>query len=153
MQVADGLVVSLEYTVRFADGEMLDSTGACGPLAIMIGSGQLFPALEDRIVGMRAGETREFEIPADDAYGPWRPELVRPMPRDRLPPDLELEVGTQYRLKSPDGKLLRFRLHEVGDAEVQADFNSPFAGRGLRATVTVVGVRAPTADEQRRGRA
>lgn len=151
MQVAEGLVVSLEYTVRFADGEMLDSTGACGPLSVMVGSGQLFPALEDRIVGMQPGETREIEIPADDAYGPWRPELVRAMPRQRLPPDMQLEVGAQYRLKSPDGKQLRFRVREIGDTDVQADFNSPLAGRALRATVTVVGVRPPTADEERRG--
>ncbi len=75
------------------------------------------------------------------------------MPRDRLPLDLQLAVGAAYRLKSPDGKVLRFRLQAIGDAEVQADFNSPNAGRALRATVTVVGVRPPTADEERRGRA
>ena len=79
MQVADGLVVVLEYTVRFDDGVVLDSTGGCGPLAVMIGSGQLFPALEDRILGMEAGETRELEIPPADAYGEWSPDLVRTM--------------------------------------------------------------------------
>lgn len=153
MQVAEGLVVVLEYTVRFDDGTVLDSTGGCGPLAVMIGSGQLFPALEDRIVGMEAGETRELEIPPVDAYGEWSPDLVRTMPRDRLPPGLELEVGARYRLKGPDGKTLRFRLLEMGAADVRADFNGPNAGRALHATVTVVTVRPATADEERRGRA
>src|SRR5262249_29699406 len=101
MQVADGTVVTLEYTVHLADGTLLDSTAQCGPLAVRIGSAQLFPALEPRILGMEAGETRTLTIPAADAYGEWRAELVRPMPRDRLPPDLELEVGREYRLKSP----------------------------------------------------
>ena len=153
MQVADGLVVVLEYTVRFDDGAVLDSTGGCGPLAVMIGSGQLFPALEDRMLGMEAGETRELEIPPADAYGEWSPDLVRTMPRDRLPPGLDLEVGSSYRLKGPDGKTLRFRLLEIGDADVRADFNGPNAGRALRATVTVVTVRPPTPEEDRRGRA
>jgi FKBP-type peptidyl-prolyl cis-trans isomerase SlyD len=152
-QVADGRVALLEYTVRFDDGTVLDSTGACGPLAVMIGSGQLFPALEDRILGMEEGETRELHIPAADAYGEWSPDLVRTVSRDRLPPDLDLEAGAQYRLKSPDGKTLRFRLVEVGEAEVRADFNGPNAGRALHATVTVVTVRAPTPEEERRGRA
>ena len=152
MQVAEGMVATLEYTVRLADGTLLDSTGECGPLAVMIGSAQLFPALEERILGMEAGETRTLRIPAADAYGEWRAELVRTMPRDRLPPDLELEVGREYRLKSPDGRGLRFRLLEVGDAEVKADFNRPQAGQDLSATVTVVGVRAPTPEEERRGR-
>ena len=152
MEVASGRVVTLEYTVRLADGTLIDSTGQCGPMAVMHGSGQLFPALEDRIAGMVAGETRELRIPAEDAYGPWRPELVRIMPRDRLPPDLELAVGTDYRLTAPDGKALRFRLLKLGAAEVEADFNTPGAGQELVATVTVVAVRAATADEDRRGR-
>lgn len=151
--VAEGMVVVLEYTVRFDDGALLDSTGDCGPVSIMIGSGQLFPALEDRILGMEPGETRELLIPAVDAYGAWRPELVRAMPRDRLPPDLDLEVGARYRLRSPEGKTLRFRLLEIDDLEVRADFNGPNAGRDLHAAVTVVAVRPPTPEEERRGRA
>jgi peptidylprolyl isomerase len=153
MQVADGTVVTLEYTVHLADGTLLDSTRSCGPLAVMIGSAQLFPGLEDRIIGMEPGETRAITIPADDAYGERRPELVRTMPRDRLPPDLDLEVGREYRLKSPDGRALRFRLLEIGETEVKADFNRPQAGQELHATITIVGVRAPTAEEERRGRA
>jgi peptidylprolyl isomerase len=152
MQVADGAVVTLEYTVHLADGTLLDSTRDCGPLAVMIGSAQLFPALESGILGMEAGQTRTLTIPAGDAYGEWRAELVRTMPRDRLPPDLDLEVGREYRLKSPDGRALRFRLLELGADEVKADFNRPQAGQSLTATVTVVAVRAPTPDEERRGR-
>jgi peptidylprolyl isomerase len=150
-RVGDGLVVTLEYTVHLADGTLLDSTGHCGPVTVMIGSGQLFAPLEEAILGLEAGMTRTLEIPAAEAYGDWRPELVRALPRERLPPDLELEVGRDYRLKSPDGKVLRFRLVEIGDAEIRADFNAPQAGQDLRATVTVVAVRAPTADEERRG--
>jgi FKBP-type peptidyl-prolyl cis-trans isomerase 2 len=150
--VADERVVTLEYTVRLENGRPVDSTGHCGPVSIVFGAGQLFPALEDRIAGMHAGETRELRIPPEDAYGEWHADLVRTMPRDRLPPDLTLTVGEEYRLKSPDGKQLRFTLVAIGDGEVRADFNAPFAGQALLATVTVVSVRMPTADEARRGR-
>jgi FKBP-type peptidyl-prolyl cis-trans isomerase 2 len=152
IDVAPGRVVTVDYTVRLADGAVLDSTRGCGPLAVVHGSGQLFPALEDRIVGMHAGETRELVIPTDEAYGPRVQTLVRSLPRDRLPPDLPLTVGETYRVRAPDGKTLRFRLLEVGAHEVVADFNAPHAGQTLTATVTVVAVREPTADEARRGR-
>lgn len=152
MDVAHDRVVTLEYTVKLPDGHLLDSTGQCGPIAVMIGSGQLFPALEDRIMGMHAGETRELIIPPEDAYGVHHPDLVRTIPRERLPPDLDLEVGRDYRLKGEDGKALRFRLLAVGDDRVEVDFNGPYAGQALHATVTVVGVRAPTPEEDRRGR-
>lgn len=152
LDVAPDRVVTLEYTVHLESGRLLDSTGHCGPMAVMIGAGQLFPPLEDRIAGMRAGETREVRIPAEDAYGVPHEGLVRMMPRDRLPPDLELAVGEEYRVRGPDGKLLRFRLLEIGETEIRADFNAPYAGQALIATVTIVAVRHPTADEARRGR-
>jgi FKBP-type peptidyl-prolyl cis-trans isomerase SlyD len=152
LTVAPDRVVTVEYTVHLENGRLLDSTGHCGPIAVMVGAGQLFPALEDRIIGMRAGETREVRIPPEEAYGVGHDELVRTIPRDLLPRDLELVVGEEYRLKSPDGKPLRFRVVEIADGAVRADFNSPFAGQALLATVTVVGVRMPTPEEERRGR-
>jgi peptidylprolyl isomerase len=150
--VADGCVVTLEYTVTMANGAPLDSTGHCGPIAVMMGSGQLFPALEDRVLGMHAGETRRFEIPPDDAYGPWHEDLVRTILRANLPPELSLTVGERYTLKAPDGKSLRFTLVAIEGDEIRADFNAPHAGQGLHATVTIVAVRAPTPEEERRGR-
>jgi len=150
--VALGRVATIEYTVHRADKTLVDSTGGCGPISVLCGSEQFFPALEARLVGMRPGETREIRVPPEEGYGEWRPELVRNLPRDRLPPDLELVVGQAYRLKAPNGKTLRFRLLEVGPKEVRADFNSPAAGQALVATVTVVSVREATAEEERRGR-
>jgi FKBP-type peptidyl-prolyl cis-trans isomerase SlyD len=152
LDVADERVVTLEYTVRLENGRVIDSTGHCGPLAIIVGGGQLFPALEDGIRGMRAGETRELRIPPEDAYGVRHEELVKTIPRARLDPALELVVGEEYRLKGPDGNARRFRLLEIGDDDVRADFNSPYAGQALVATVTVIAVRPPTAEEARRGR-
>jgi FKBP-type peptidyl-prolyl cis-trans isomerase 2 len=150
--IRDGQVVTLEYTVTFEDGTPLDSTGRCGPVVIMYGSGELFPALEDLLGDMSVGETREFRIPAERAYGAWQPGLVRDIPRARLDPTLPLEIGHQYRLRAPEGPEVRFRLVEIGDVTVRGDFNDPKAGKALHAVVTVVAVREPTPDEERRGR-
>jgi FKBP-type peptidyl-prolyl cis-trans isomerase 2 len=152
MSLSDGQVVTLEYTVRLEDGTLVDSTGECGPLSVMYGSGQLFPALEDRIGDMVVGETLELRIPAEDAFGAWHADLVRSLPRDSLPPDLDLRTGGDYGIKGPDGRRVRFRVRALGEDEVQADFNDPRAGQALLATVTLVAVRPPTPDEERRGR-
>jgi FKBP-type peptidyl-prolyl cis-trans isomerase 2 len=152
MSLSDGQVVTLEYTVRLEDGTLVDSTGECGPLSVMYGSGQLFPALEDRIGDMVVGETLELRIPAEDAFGAWHADLVRSLPRDSLPPDLDLRVGGDYGIKGPDGRRVRFRVRALRENEVQADFNDPRAGQALLATVTLVAVRPPTPDEERRGR-
>lgn len=150
--IDDGQVVTLEYTVRRGDGTLLDSTGECGPVVVMYGSGQLFAALEDRIAQMAPGETRSFHIPAAEAFGERREDLVQTVARDRLPPDLAVEAGETYRLKGLDGRGIPFRVVAVEDDRVTVDFNDPRAGDELHATVTVVAVRDATADEARRGR-
>ena len=150
--IGDGQVVTLEYTVRRGDGTLLDSTGGCGPIAIMYGSGQLFPALEDRIVEMTPGETRTFRIPPAEAFGERNPGLVQTVPRARLPADLAIEAGGTYRLKGADGRGIPFSVVAVEDDRVTVDFNDPAAGEELQATVTIVAVRDATADEERRGR-
>lgn len=150
--IGDGQVVTLEYTVRRADGTLLDSTGECGPIAVMYGSGQLFPALEDHIGTMAPGETRSFRIPAAEAFGERRPDLVRTVPRTSLPADLAIEVGGTYRLKGPDGPGIPFRVVGLDDDRVTVDFNDPNAGDELDAMVTVIAVRDPTPQEERRGR-
>jgi FKBP-type peptidyl-prolyl cis-trans isomerase SlyD len=149
--IRDGQVVTLEYTVRSADGTLVDSTGECGPVSVMYGSCQLFPALEDRIGTMSAGETRTFQIPPTEAYGDHDPSLVRVVPRARLPADLAVEAGGVYRLKGGDGRGIPFRIVAVDGNDVTVDFNGPHAGTTLEATVTVVEVRAATPDEERRG--
>jgi FKBP-type peptidyl-prolyl cis-trans isomerase 2 len=151
LDVQAGRVVTLEYTVHLESGRLIDSTGACGPLAVMYGSEQLFPPLEARIAGMVAGETRELRIPPEEAYGSRRDELIRTMPRDRIPPGVDLVVGEEYTLRA-DGKTLRFRVLGLTETAVTADFNPPQAGQALVAKVTVVSVREPTAEESRRGR-
>jgi FKBP-type peptidyl-prolyl cis-trans isomerase 2 len=152
MEVASGRVVTLEYTVRLGTGALVDSTGGCGPISVVYGAGHLFPALEDRLAGMRPGETRELRIPADEAYGAWRAELVRTIPRASFPAGVDPTVGGEYRVKAPSGKPVRFRVVEIDGQDVRADFNPPQAGQDLVATVTVISVRAPTPDEDRRGR-
>ncbi|HYR95538.1 MAG TPA: peptidylprolyl isomerase [Candidatus Binatus sp.] len=152
MEVATGRVVTLEYTVRLGSGTLIDSTGSCGPIAVLCGAGQLFPGLEDRLAGMQPGETRELRIPADEAYGAWRAELVRTIPRASFPEGVDPTVGGEYRVKAPSGKPVRFRVVEIAGADVRVDFNPPQAGQDLVATVTVIAVRAPTPDEDRRGR-
>lgn len=151
MEVQTGRVVTLEYTVHLESGRLIDSTGGCGPVAVMYGSEQLFPPIEARIAGMVAGETRELRIPPEEAYGIRRDELIRTMPRDRMPPGVDLVVGQEYTVRA-DGKTLRFRLVDLTATDVTADFNPPQAGEALVAKVTVVSVREPTADEVRRGR-
>lgn len=57
--------ILMHETIRYLDGKQVFSTKTMGaPLAIRLGKGTIATALEERFIGMQAGEVREFVIPA-----------------------------------------------------------------------------------------
>ncbi len=151
MRAATDTVVTLEYEARLEDGTVVDSTERCGPVSYLHGNEQLFPALERLVEGLAAGDAREIEMSAEEAYGARRDELVRRVPRAQLPPAIELVPGERYELRGANGARLVFTLVGVDGEEVIADFNARGAGQRLRISARVLAVRAPTPDELRRG--
>lgn len=56
--------VLVHETIRYLNGEQVFSTKTMGaPLAVRLGKGTIAPRLEECLIGMRAGEVREFTIP------------------------------------------------------------------------------------------
>jgi len=151
LRVATDTVVTIEYRASLSNGDVVDSTDHCGPVTYLHGNEQIFPALEQAVEGLLAGEERRLALSPRETYGEHRPELVRRMPRAQLPPDLALEVGKRYTVRPPRGEPMIFRLVGIEGDEVLADFNNPAAGQGLEIWARVVAIRPATADEIRRG--
>jgi FKBP-type peptidyl-prolyl cis-trans isomerase SlyD len=151
MQVGKDTVVTIDYTARLDDGHVVDSTAKCGPVTYLHGNEQIFPQLEEAVDGLEPGAERRVRLDPERAYGPWRKELVRRIPRANLPADLAIEVGERYSLRTREGKTLAFKVAAVEGNQVVADFNSRAAGQGLTIEARVVSVRNATAAEIRRG--
>lgn len=151
LRVAPDTVVTIEYRATLTNGDLVDSTERCGPVTYLHGNEQIFPALEQAVDGLVAGEERRLALSPEESYGTHRPDLVRRMPRAQLPPDLALEVGKRYTVRPPRGEPVIFRVVGIEGDEVLADFNNPAAGQGLDLWVRVVAIRSATAEEIRKG--
>ncbi len=110
MRAATDTVVTIEYRASLTNGDLVDSTDHCGPVTYLHGNEQIFPALEQAVDGLMAGEERRLSLSAQESYGEHRPELIRRMPRAQLPPELALEVGKRYTIRPPRGEPMKFRL-------------------------------------------
>ena len=152
MQAAREKVVSIEYTLTDDDGDVLDSSRGRGPLSYLHGAGNIVPGLERAIEGKRTGETLSVVVPPADGYGDHDPELVQPVPRDRFPAGVEVEVGDEFEARTPAGPRL-VSVIDVDEENVTIDANHPLAGRALHFEVEVVDVRDATAEELRHGHA
>jgi FKBP-type peptidyl-prolyl cis-trans isomerase SlyD len=153
LTVTDGLVVSLEYTLRLDDGEVIDASEE-EPLEFLQGHNQIIPGLERALAGMKVGESKEVIVAAVDAYGEDDEDAYQRVERDIFPPDMELEEGMQLRMReAQSGEPVDVIIAEVDDDSVLLDFNHPLAGEELHFQVKVVGLRPATPDELAHGHA
>ena len=90
--VQDGLVVSMEYTLK-VDGEVTDTSEGREPLAYLQGSGNIIPGLEREMVGMAVGESKEVMVAAVDAYGEEDDKAFMDVPRGEFPKDIPETVA------------------------------------------------------------
>ncbi len=138
-QAAIGDTVRVHYTGTLDDGTEFDSSAGRDPLEIQIGSKQIIPGLEDALVGMAEGEAKSVTLQPDDAYGPHDPQFIQVVARDRIPPEIDLQVGTLLQATDGGGNQMRVQVVEVNDSEVTLDANHPLAGKALTFALTLVG--------------
>ncbi len=149
--VADGMVVTLDFTLTLSDGEVADSTQGEMPLRFVVGQGQLLPGLEDALIGMAVNEERDITLRPEDAYGEWDEEALEEVALSELPEDVELEEGMPLEVTDTEGETYEANVYEVREDSVILDYNHPLAGETLSFHVKVIDVRPATPIELEHG--
>jgi peptidylprolyl isomerase len=129
-QAKSGDTVRVHYTGTMADGEVFDSSEGHDPLQFTLGEGSVIQGFDDAVTGMQVGEEKTVTIPADEAYGPQRDEMLLRVPRGEFPPDLEVEVGQQLQMAQGDNVFV-VTVRQVEEDVVVLDANHPLAGKDL----------------------
>src|SRR3989338_7906432 len=131
MPVKQGNKVKVEYTGSLDDGTVFDSSAGREPLEFVVGQGQVIKGFDEGIEGMTKGEEKEIVILPADAYGEDNPELMRKVPRSKLPQDQETKVGMLLAIGMPGGQQFPARIAEVSESDITLDLNHPLAGKTL----------------------
>lgn len=137
--IEDGRKVSLEYTLKLEDGSTADTNVGGEPLVYQQGSGQILPALEQELRGLKTDDHKKVTLSAEQGYGVVNPEAVVKVPVDDIP-DGAREVGARLVAEGPEGSQRLVRVREVHDTEIVLDLNHPLAGQKLHFDVRVLGV-------------
>ncbi|HSK21470.1 MAG TPA: peptidylprolyl isomerase [Longimicrobiales bacterium] len=125
-----GDTVRVHYTGKLEDGSVFDSSDGRDPLEFTVGSGQVIPGFDQAVAGMSPGEEREVKIPAAEAYGDRKDDLVIVVERSQLPPDIDPDVGQQLQL-SQEGRAFVVTVADVNEQNITLDANHPLAGEDL----------------------
>lgn len=150
MNVSKNAVVTIAYTLTAPDGEVLDTSEGSEPLAYVHGTGSLVTGLESELEGKQKGHRFDVNVAAADGYGERDERLVHEVSRAKLPPGMELEVGTQLQAKGADGNWIVTVVELEGD-RVTLDGNHPLAGMALHFVGEVRDVREATREELAHG--
>lgn len=152
--VADGMVVSLHYTLKSSDGEVLDTSVGQEPLDYLQGHNQIIPGLETALAGMAVNDEKDVIVPAAEAYGEVDDDAFEMVSRDIFPEDLKLEEGMQLSLRDEETDTpYEAVIAEVKSDSILLDFNHPLAGETLYFHVQIAGIRPANAEELAHGHA
>ena len=141
-QAKAGDTVRITYVGTLNNGEMFDSSEGRDPLEFVVGSGQVIKGLDVAIPGMAVGEKKDVNVPCLQAYGEVNPDARQAVPREQIPAEIPLEVGTQLQMQTPQGQVVPVTVAEVSETEVTLDANHPLAGQDLNFAIEIDGIDA-----------
>jgi len=137
--------LTLHYRLRGADGADVVNTFGDKPATLSLGTGQLAPAVESRLLGLSEGAQASFQLEPGEAFGERNPQMLQRVRRSLL--DEMGERGASYQagdvvsFPTPDGQASYAGVvREVADDWLLFDFNHPLAGQALRFDVHLIGV-------------
>ena len=145
-------VIGFHYTLKDDSGEVLDSSAGGHPMLYLAGSGQILPALDSELAGMKAGDKKSVSLSAKEGYGAVDPTLKLNVKLSQFPEGTDVKNGMQFRINE-DPRSPMFRVINVLGEEVFIDGNHPLAGQSLHFDVEVTEKRKATEEELAHGHA
>jgi len=120
---SDGDTVRVHYTGTLQDGTTFDTSVGREPLEFTLGEGKMIPGFEKAIYGLKVGKSKTVTIPAEEAYGPHRDDLVIVVEREQLPANLHPKVDQQLQMQQTDGRTAVVIVTDVSETTITVDAN------------------------------
>lgn len=150
--VAKDKVVLLTYVCTDESGEVVDSSGS-EVFAYLHGHGGTVKGLEDHLDGKQVQEGFDVTLTPEEAYGERKDGWPQAVPKREFPKKMQIRKGMPFRAPGSDGNSAVLWVTDIRGSRVFVDANHPLAGKTLRFTGEIQGLREPTASELEHGHA
>jgi len=139
--------VKIKYQMKLKDEKAPEWFSQIYETSFILGREPLPKIIEENIFDKKAGDIIELVIPPESAYGPHLPHLIREINISSLKHPERLKVGEWYEEVSPYGSRTSFKVLEIKEDKVKADFNHPAAGKEVIMKIEILEARPATAYE------
>ena len=140
MSAKKGDAVDVHYTGRLEDGSVFDSSVGRSPLSFTLGDGNMIKGFDAALYGMVIGDKKTVIIPAAEAYGERRQDMMIEVPLSQVPPDIQPEIGLQLTLQGPGGQPMPVTLVDMDEEKITLDANHELAGQDLIFDIELVSI-------------
>lgn len=155
MRIAANKFVSVTYDLNVGeDGELelMERATSEVPLSFIFGTGMMLPAFEEALKGLKTGESFNFSISPENAYGEYNEEHLVELPKNIFVVDGKFDSemvkeGNTLPMMDTNGHRLNGSVIEVKEDVILMDFNHPLAGETLHFSGEVLDIHDPTAEE------
>jgi FKBP-type peptidyl-prolyl cis-trans isomerase 2 len=141
MTSKEGDKVTIHYTAKAKDGQVIESTHGKEPSTLQVGSGKAMQGLDEALLGVEKGERKTVTIPPNKGFGERKEELIQEVPRNIVKEDVKGAEGKMLELKLKDGSQRLATIKEVKEDKIVLDFNHPLAGETLTLDIEVLDIK------------
>ncbi|MCP4023078.1 MAG: peptidylprolyl isomerase [Desulfobacteraceae bacterium] len=137
-EVKSGDTIKVDYTGKFENGDVFDTSEGKTPLKFTVGAGMLIKGFDQAVMGMQVGDKKTITVQPEEGYGIRNEEAFVDIPRANIPEDIPLTEGLAITLSDPDGRPIPAMVAEITDDNVKMDLNHALAGKVLEFDIKVV---------------
>jgi FKBP-type peptidyl-prolyl cis-trans isomerase SlyD len=152
MKIAKDTVVSFHYRLLDEQGKQIESSAGRDPNVVLIGHRNVLPALEEAMLGKAAGDGVNVSLPPEKAYGLRREGAVQRIPTKHVLTKGKLQPGQAVQINTEHGAR-NVTVAKVGKFNIDIDTNHPLAGKTVVFDISIIDVRAASAEELSHGHA
>jgi FKBP-type peptidyl-prolyl cis-trans isomerase SlyD len=145
------MVVSVHYTLKNDEGDVIDSSEGEEPLMYLHGAGNIVPGLERQLAGRGVGDRVQAVVAPEEGYGEHSGDEPQLVPRASFPDDADLYEGMEVMAQGAEGEMFPMWIVGLTDDHVLVDDNHPLAGVTLHFDVQIAAIRTATKEELAHG--
>ncbi|WPP48690.1 FKBP-type peptidyl-prolyl cis-trans isomerase [Catalinimonas niigatensis] len=154
MLIEENHIVTMSYELRDGDasGNLMEVMDIAYPFIFFYKSEGMLNDFQENLRGLASGETFEFVLSEEQAYGSHKNANIATIPIERFVVDNEMsdsirDVGEYVAVTDEQGHTQNGKVVEKTATHLRVDLNHAMAGKNLHFKGRILNIRKATADE------
>jgi len=141
VKAKEGDYIKLFLKGKLLNGKTVFSNIGKEPIEFKIGEGKLIQGIEEGVIDMSAGETKEVTIPPEKAFGYHSKDFIMEFPKNKFPAS-PLNIGQSINFEdTKTGRKAQGKVINIGRETITCDFNNPLVGKTLKFEIEITNIK------------